>query len=146
MPHRVDDCPDCLQRLTGLRDCYVVRIRLYSAYGFVCVNLQNMLSQRLHKSVTLGDYQLATNYHLNLSVLFEMNDSVSLPQRLRWWLIVSPPNGAMHFSVPESAQIQVYVLIGTPKMWLKGLELTWQNISVTLKYIASMDTSDSYRR
>jgi hypothetical protein len=124
MPHRGYGCPDCLQRLTGLRDCYVVRRRLYSAYELFCASLQNMLSQRLHKSVTLGDYiNWPPIITLNLSVPFEMNDSVSLPQRLRRWLILLPPNGAMHFSVPEPAQIQVYVLIDTPNMRLKAWNL-----------------------
>jgi hypothetical protein len=59
MPHRTYDCPDCLQRLTGPRDCYVVRGRLYLAYVLcvsTCKIAKNMLSQRLHKGVTLGDY------------------------------------------------------------------------------------------
>ena len=45
--------------------------------------------------------QLATNYHLNLSVLFD-------PFATEW---------TTHFSVPEPA---VYVLIDTPKIWLKA--------------------------
>jgi hypothetical protein len=59
MPHRAYDCPDCLQRLTGLRDCYDVRRRLYLAYVLfvsTCKIAKYMLSQQSHKGVTLGEY------------------------------------------------------------------------------------------
>jgi hypothetical protein len=70
MPHRAYDCPDCLQRLTGLRDCYDVRRRLYLAYVLfvsTCKIAKYMLSQQSHKAEHWRLYQLATDCHLNLS-------------------------------------------------------------------------------
>ena len=76
MPHRVYDCPDCLRGLTGLRDCYVVRIRIVCQPAkYVEYTLPGLMSTAFttvaQKCNTWRLDQLATNYHLNLSVLFD---------------------------------------------------------------------------